>query len=446
MFNAMRASSTESTIQWREFVAAGLCHCKVDERNLKLTFDRLDSDHTGFITFDNVMDLIGNCAEHSEAALRGMWEECSINSSEARITYEDFLPLMNGMMKPKAPVVEGGYMAPSSFTPEEDLSDGPVCMDDEGDNEVLNQGFAQTMQHEGSGLIIKASPTGPANQESLPDKSKDKVTNYRAHRSMRHAVLEASTRLEEEQQRRAREEMRKEQAKLNTSAGLIMRRGGELSADAIERFVNQKKKEEQEKVQKATKRTGRNHSRKKTSSDIRGMFEGPNSAAGNLSSSQRFVSKRGRSGSQKTIQALPSRKQAAVKQRPLPLVGGPSSRRSTSKTIQTLPTMGEHTAVSGAHNEQPPLQPKGLSSSQRVISKRGRLGSQTQTLPKLGEHAAVSRPDIPDLPIGRNATKPGQFRKTNYDPFSFKATKELEGGGHLDLSVRYRSRRAVLNK
>ena len=119
--------------------------CKVDERNLKLTFDRLDSDHTGFITFDNVMDLIGNCAEHSEAALRGMWEECSINSSEARITYEDFLPLMNGTMKPKAPVVEQGFVDPSSFTPEEDLSDGPVYRNDEGDNEVLNQGFAQTM-------------------------------------------------------------------------------------------------------------------------------------------------------------------------------------------------------------------------------------------------------------------------------------------------------------
>jgi hypothetical protein len=52
---------------------------------------------------------------------------------------------MNGTMKPKVPVVEQGFVDPSSFTPEEDLSDGPVYMNDEGDNEVLNQGFAQTM-------------------------------------------------------------------------------------------------------------------------------------------------------------------------------------------------------------------------------------------------------------------------------------------------------------
>ena len=58
IFNAMRVSSTETTIHWHEFIAAGLSHCKVDERNLKLAFDRLDADHTGFITFENFRDLI----------------------------------------------------------------------------------------------------------------------------------------------------------------------------------------------------------------------------------------------------------------------------------------------------------------------------------------------------------------------------------------------------
>ena len=57
IFNAMRVSSTETTIHWHEFIAAGLSHCKVDERNLKLAFDRLDADHTGFITFENFRDF-----------------------------------------------------------------------------------------------------------------------------------------------------------------------------------------------------------------------------------------------------------------------------------------------------------------------------------------------------------------------------------------------------
>ena len=94
IFDAMRVSSTDAAIHWHEFIAAELGHCEVDERNLKLAFDRLDADHTGYITFDNFMDLIGNCAGHSEAALRQMWEEASPNSADARVTYEDFLLLM----------------------------------------------------------------------------------------------------------------------------------------------------------------------------------------------------------------------------------------------------------------------------------------------------------------------------------------------------------------
>ena len=46
-FNAMRVQKTETRIHWHEFVAAGLAHCQVDDRNLRLAFDRLDSDHKG---------------------------------------------------------------------------------------------------------------------------------------------------------------------------------------------------------------------------------------------------------------------------------------------------------------------------------------------------------------------------------------------------------------
>jgi len=91
IFNAMRVSKTETTIHWHEFIAAGLSHCKVDERNLKLAFDRLDADHTGYITFENFMDLVGNGAAHSEDGLRLMWCEASKNSTDDHIDYEDFL-------------------------------------------------------------------------------------------------------------------------------------------------------------------------------------------------------------------------------------------------------------------------------------------------------------------------------------------------------------------
>jgi calcium-dependent protein kinase len=47
IFNAMRVRKTETRIHWHEFIAAGLSQCKVDDRNLRLAFDRLDSDHKG---------------------------------------------------------------------------------------------------------------------------------------------------------------------------------------------------------------------------------------------------------------------------------------------------------------------------------------------------------------------------------------------------------------
>jgi len=101
IFNAMRVGKTETRIHWHEFIAAGLSQCKVDERNLQLAFDRLDSDHKGYITFDNVMDLMGSDALESEDAMRRMWGESmkDCKSQNAQITYDDFLLLMKGQIR-----------------------------------------------------------------------------------------------------------------------------------------------------------------------------------------------------------------------------------------------------------------------------------------------------------------------------------------------------------
>ena len=47
IFNAMRVRKTETRIHWHEFIAAGLSQCHFDDRNLRLAFDRVDSDHKG---------------------------------------------------------------------------------------------------------------------------------------------------------------------------------------------------------------------------------------------------------------------------------------------------------------------------------------------------------------------------------------------------------------
>jgi len=101
IFNAMRVRKSETRIHWHEFIAAGLSQCQVDDRNLRLAFDRLDSDHKGYITFENVMDLMGNDIEKSEDAMRSMWGDSmkACNCKNAMITYENFLLLMKGQPK-----------------------------------------------------------------------------------------------------------------------------------------------------------------------------------------------------------------------------------------------------------------------------------------------------------------------------------------------------------
>jgi Ca2+-binding EF-hand superfamily protein len=453
IFNAMRVSKTETTIHWHEFIAAGLSHCKVDERNLKLAFDRLDADHTGYITFENFMDLIGNGAVHSEEALREMWGEAAMHSDEAWLSYEDFLLLMKGQPTPGqlrkpanllpkqssaktgmgmglAPVMEsvvstdsvgdedlmsspppappvpgGGFLSPSFGEDEADEFDEPISID-EGED-ALNEGFLEAVRHQGKGFAVKDSLTTPDSPDSikcrsksfdesppvpaqfakgnalrainLPESQKDRtsigdknktplVVNrelYRAHRQMRLAVLEASKRLEEEQQRRAREEMRKERARKGAGgAGLIMRHGGELSADAIKQFVVQRQKEEQQKIDKAVSKSGRRHNRNKTASDIRGMFGGSGSDLNNQNT-------------------LPSNRQTAFVRGGIPDFANPP------------------------------------------------LSSPTPPKPKVTG-------DLPELPT-IEATKPGQFRKTNYDPFAFGTMKSTGGASDgpvvMDSSV-----------
>jgi calcium-dependent protein kinase len=47
IFDAIRVRKSEPTIRWHEFLAAGLSQARVDDRNLRIAFDRLDNDRKG---------------------------------------------------------------------------------------------------------------------------------------------------------------------------------------------------------------------------------------------------------------------------------------------------------------------------------------------------------------------------------------------------------------
>ena len=47
IFGAIKTRKNELTIRWHEFLAAGLSQARVDDRNLRLAFDRLDTSRRG---------------------------------------------------------------------------------------------------------------------------------------------------------------------------------------------------------------------------------------------------------------------------------------------------------------------------------------------------------------------------------------------------------------
>ena len=98
IFNAMRVNKEETTIHWHEFIAAGLTQCHVDDRNLRLAFDRLDGDHKGYITLNDIVNLVGSDDMEVEQEMRSMWAESMINvgSNQDHITYDHFLLIMKG--------------------------------------------------------------------------------------------------------------------------------------------------------------------------------------------------------------------------------------------------------------------------------------------------------------------------------------------------------------
>mmetsp|Transcript_8052 Transcript_8052/g.19476 ORF Transcript_8052/g.19476 Transcript_8052/m.19476 type:complete len:853 (-) Transcript_8052:83-2641(-) len=97
LFNELRSKKSNESIRFHEFIAASLSQCNFDERNVKLAFDRLDYDRTGFITFQDVKDLFGSDGNESDDMFK-MWQEgmteyaCPLG----RITYDDFRKILKG--------------------------------------------------------------------------------------------------------------------------------------------------------------------------------------------------------------------------------------------------------------------------------------------------------------------------------------------------------------
>ena len=129
LFDSIKVGKSETTIRWHEFLAAGLSKAKIDDRNLRLAFDRLDANRKGsvmvffamnflncrtppltlffalvdprFITFNDVAEVLGNADGDLELIWKMSLEEC--NASGEWITFQDFQKIIKSQPKHTVP-------------------------------------------------------------------------------------------------------------------------------------------------------------------------------------------------------------------------------------------------------------------------------------------------------------------------------------------------------
>lgn len=232
IFEAMLVRKGDMRIHWHEFIAAALGQVEIDDRNLELAFQRLDTEHRGYLEVENIIELMGGYIDHDEDRIREMWQDVFQGRAMdecRRVSKKEFVLLMKGQRREKAPA-----------TPTED---GPLLLFDEEEEK----------------------PTPLVVNRML----------YRAHRQTRLAVLEASRRFEEEQLKRLaknlNEKLPSESDKSNRNlfqASLIMTHSenAKATSDSVRIMAQKAKDAMQQRINIATKKSGR--CRTKSKSDM----------------------------------------------------------------------------------------------------------------------------------------------------------------------------------
>jgi len=91
IFSGLKVRNTDTSIQWHEFIAACLSQCRIDDRNIRLAFERLDRDRKGFITWKDLqasMEMYGSTSSNND--LQQLWVNHIIDYkvNKEHMTYE----------------------------------------------------------------------------------------------------------------------------------------------------------------------------------------------------------------------------------------------------------------------------------------------------------------------------------------------------------------------
>ena len=251
-----------------QFIAAALSQVEIDDRNLELAFQRLDTENRGYIEVENIIELMGGYVDEDEGRIREMWQDVFKDKSFdtcRRVSKKEFVLLMKGQRQERRPSrsLNAEEMPPILDMVEQDSSRAVTLPESD-------------ISSPGAEPVAKALK----DEEATP-----LVVNrmlYRAHRQSRLAVLEATRRFEEEQMKRTAKKLNqalnRDTGKNVSSnnlyrAGLIMRhsQNAAASSDSVRSMVQQAQDEMHRKIDVAKRRSGRRHDRKKSVSNLAEM-------------------------------------------------------------------------------------------------------------------------------------------------------------------------------
>ena len=88
--------SGDEELNYNEFVAAAMCkRISIDEERLHLAFETMDKTHSGYVTKEDVVDLLGQ--DCTEELIEEMFRDLDLRGDN-RVDYREFLIFWRGIM------------------------------------------------------------------------------------------------------------------------------------------------------------------------------------------------------------------------------------------------------------------------------------------------------------------------------------------------------------
>jgi len=230
IFDGMKVRNTDLSIRWHEFIAACLSQCHIDDRNIRLAFDRLDNERKGFITLNDLkmaMDFYGSDSRYD---LQSMWINNVVDykCDKEHMTYDDFYKLLKldkerefGSPKPlqrKSTPPKTGRTQ-SSFC-RSFINKEPVALDKAALEWLTSPLDDPSCQSINSSRHRRHSlgPVLNLDMEKIlfEDEEPTVISDMKASRDIHNFILQASKRVEEEKKGRSK--------KVSQTGGLFLRR------------------------------------------------------------------------------------------------------------------------------------------------------------------------------------------------------------------------------